>query len=210
MNIQFASEIIGTIAFAISGAMLAINRKMDIFGVLVLGLVTAMGGGFMRDVVLGLIPPSMFASPVYILVALLTSLYTFLMVHWNRHLIPLLPEGRFEWILNFTDAIGLGLFTVTGINVAVTAGYGEYDMLVIFLGMLTGVGGGMLRDILAGLTPAILVKHVYAVASLTGAFSYDCMRRLIPGHMAMFASAMIVIVLRMLAYHYKWNLPKAL
>lgn len=162
MNIQLIVEVLGTIAFSISGAMLAIQRKMDLFGVLFLGLVTASGGGFIRDVVLGIVPPSMFVSPMLIPVGLITSFYTFLAIHWNQHLIPYLPEGLFQWILNLTDAVGLGLFTVLGVNAAIDAGYGDCHKFVIFLGMLTGVGGGMLRDILAGLMPAILRKHIYA------------------------------------------------
>lgn len=210
MNIQFISEILGTIAFAISGAMLAIERKMDIFGILFLGLVTAMGGGFMRDVVLGKVPPGMFRSPVFVVVGLLTSFYTYLAIRLKHHMIPHMSEERFQWVLNFTDAIGLGLFTVAGANVAIDAGYGDYHMMVIFLGMLTGVGGGMLRDVLAGLMPAILRKHVYACASLLGAVCYDGMRLFLSRGGAMFMGAVIVVVIRMLAYHYKWNLPKAM
>ena len=209
MNIQLVVEVLGTIAFAVFGAMLAIDRKMDLFGVLVLGLVTASGGGFIRDVTLGIIPPSMFVSPMLIPVGLLTSFYTFLTVHWNQHMIPELPAGLFQWILNFTDAVGLGLFTVLGVNAAIDAGYGDCHKFIIFLGMLTGIGGGMLRDILAGLMPAILRKHIYACASLLGAVCYDylllCMRK----EYAMFTGAMIVMLVRMLAYHFKWNMPRA-
>lgn len=210
MNIQLISEVLGTIAFAISGAMLAIERKMDIFGVLVLGLVTAMGGGFMRDIVLGKVPPNMFRSPLLVLTGLAAALYTFVTVWRHQDMIPHLSEGKFQWILNFTDAIGLGLFTVVGANVAIDSGYSQYNMLVIFLGMLTGVGGGMLRDILAGLTPAILCKHVYACASLCGAVCYDILWPLMPESYAMFIGAVIVFTVRMLAYHYKWNLPRAM
>ncbi len=209
MNIQFASEILGTAAFAISGAMLAAQRKMDLFGVLFLGLVTAMGGGFIRDVVLGKVPPGMFLSPVLVSVGLLASLYTFVAIRFRHSSGDSIPEGKFQWILNFTDAVGLGLFSVVGVNVAVDEGYGSCHMFVIFLGMLTGVGGGMVRDILAGLTPAILRKHVYACASLLGAVAYDVMRLFLPRGSAMFAGSLIVIAVRMLAYHYKWNLPRA-
>lgn len=210
MNIQLIIEVLGTIAFAVSGAMLAIDRKMDAFGVLFLGLVTAAGGGFMRDVTLGIIPPSMFTSPFLIPVGLAASFYTFLAIHRHQDLIPHLPEGRFQWILNVTDAVGLGLFTVLGVNAAIDAGYGQHHAFAIFLGMLTGVGGGMLRDILAGLTPAILRKHIYACASLLGAVCYDGFRLFMPKEYAMFVGAVIVFVVRMLAYHFKWNMPKAI
>lgn len=209
MNIQVVIEVLGTIAFSISGAMLAIERKMDAFGVLFLGLVTATGGGFMRDVMLGIVPPSAFTSPIFIPVGLVASFYTFLAIHWNQHVIPRLPEGMFQWILNFTDAVGLGLFTVLGVNVAIDAGYGDCHKFVIFAGMLTGVGGGMLRDILAGLTPAILRKHIYACASLLGAACYDYLLLCMSKEYAMFTGAIIVIAVRMLAYHLKWNMPRA-
>lgn len=210
MSIQLVVEVLGTIAFAISGAMLAIERKMDLFGVLVLGVVTALGGGFMRDVVLGIVPPSMFTNRIFVPVGLITSFYTFLAIRWNQHVIPLLPEGLFQLVLNFTDAIGLGLFTVLGVNAAINAGYGEFHMFAIFLGMLTGVGGGMLRDIFAGLTPAILRKHIYACASLLGAAVYDGLLFCMEKGYAMFVGAALVIFVRMLAYHYKWDLPKAI
>lgn len=210
MNIQLVLEVLGTVAFAISGAMLAVERKMDAFGVLVLGLVTALGGGFMRDVVLGIVPPTMFTNHVFIPVGLITSFYTFLAIRWNRHIIPLLPDGLFRLVLNLTDAIGLGLFTVLGVNAAVNAGYGNYHMFTIFLGMLTGVGGGMLRDIFAGLTPAILRKHIYACASLLGAVCYDGLLFWMKKEPAMFAGAVIVIAVRMLAFHFEWDLPRAI
>lgn len=210
MNIQLIIEVLGTIAFAISGAMLAIDRKMDAFGVLFLGLVTAAGGGFMRDVALGIVPPSMFTSPFLIPVGLLASFYTFLTIHRHQDMIPHLPEGRFQWILNVTDAVGLGLFTVLGVNTAIDAGYGQHHAFAIFLGMLTGVGGGMLRDVLAGLMPAILRKHIYACASLLGAVCYDGLRLCVPKAYAMAAGAVVVFVVRMLAYHFKWNMPKAI
>ena len=201
MNIQLIVEVLGTIAFSISGAMLAIQRKMDLFGVLFLGLVTASGGGFIRDVVLGIVPPSMFVSPMLIPVGLITSFYTFLAIHWNQHLIPYLPEGLFQWILNLTDAVGLGLFTVLGVNAAIDAGYGDCHKFAIFLGMLTGVGGGML--------PAILRKHIYACASLLGAACYDYLLLCMDRGYAMFTGAMIVMAVRMLAYHFNWNMPRA-
>lgn len=209
MDLQFISEIIGTVAFAISGAMLAIDRRMDIFGVLFLGIVTAMGGGFIRDLALGRVPPAAFTTSTYLLTGFLASLYTFFVVRWKRHILPGLSEERFQLVLNFTDAIGLGLFSVTGVNAAINYGYGSYHIFAIFCGLLTGVGGGMLRDIMAGLTPAVLKKHVYACASLAGAILYDRLLLVLPRDISIFAAAAVVVVIRMLAYHYKWNLPRA-
>ena len=103
----------------------------------------------------------------------------------------------------------MGFSRCWGVNVAIEAGYGECHRFVLFLGMLTGVGGGMLRDILAGLMPAILRKHIYACASLLGAACYDYLLLWIKKEYAMFAGAVIVMTVRMMAYHFKWNMPKA-
>ena len=170
MNIQIIAEIMGTVAFAISGAMLAIERKMDLFGIVFLGIVTAAGGGFIRDMTLGIVPPAMFSSPMVLPLAILSSLAVCALVAWlYKGSDEELHGERFQWILNFTDAIGLGLFTVAGANTAIDSGYGAYHAYVLSLGMLTGVGGGMFRDVLAGIMPAVLRKHVYACASLVGA-----------------------------------------
>ena len=117
MNIQIIAEIMGTVAFAISGAMLAIERKMDLFGIVFLGIVTAAGGGFIRDMTLGIVPPAMFSSPMVLPLAILSSLAVCALVAWlYKGSDEELHGERFQWILNFTDAIGLGLFTVAGAN----------------------------------------------------------------------------------------------
>ena len=120
MNIQIIAEIMGTVAFAISGAMLAIERKMDLFGIVFLGIVTAAGGGFIRDMTLGIVPPAMFSSPMVLPLAILSSLAVCALVAWlYKGSDEELHGERFQWILNFTDAIGLGLFTVAGANTAI-------------------------------------------------------------------------------------------
>ena len=109
--------------------------------------------------------------------------------------------------MNFLDAIGLGAFTVIGIDTGVEAGYGDYFFLIIFLGVVTGIGGGILRDIMAGETPYVLKKHIYAVASIEGALLYALLLKVADSDIAMIASALLVVVIRMLASHYRWNLP---
>ena len=99
---------------------------------------------------------------------------------------------------------------VAGANTAIDSGYGDYHAFVIFLGMLTGVGGGMFRDVLAGIMPAVLIKHVYACASLVGAICYLGLLCVMPRGYAMFAGAVIVVVIRLLASHYKWNIPRVM
>ena len=209
MNIQIIAEIMGTVAFAISGAMLAIERKMDLFGIVFLGIVTAAGGGFIRDMTLGIVPPAMFSSPMVLPLAILSSLAVCALVAWlYKGSDEELHGERFQWILNFTDAIGLGLFTVAGANTAIDSGYGDYHAFVIFLGMLTGVGGGILRDLLAGEIPYVLQKHIYATACIFGIIGYYILYHFIPENAAALIGFCLVLVIRYLAKHFEWNLPR--
>lgn len=206
-SIFFPIEIIGTVAFASSGAMVAVRKKLDLFGIIVLGVITAVGGGMLRDLMIGSIPPNMFRNPVYVFTAFLTVLILFLLFRCR----PLLLESRYiesyEKIMNILDAVGLGAFTVTGIDTGVEAGYGNYHFLIIFLGVITGIGGGILRDIMAGETPFVLKKHVYACASISGACLYVLLLQFTHSDYAMLLSALLVIAIRILASHYRWNLP---
>lgn len=218
--IIFIMELVGTIAFAVSGAMTAIQRRMDLFGVNVLGVTTAVGGGLIRDLILGMNPPAMFRHPVYALTAVAASTLTFLFVYIREKCISkgsrvwqTLGEkhnmhATYERLLFFGDTLGLGVFSVMGSYTAVGNGYGDNRFLLIFVGVLTGVGGGMLRDIMAGNMPYVLVKHVYAVAALAGAIAYTY---LMPYHgetECLLAGAAIVMLIRFLAAQYHWNLPR--
>lgn len=209
LNITFLIEIIGTVAFASSGAMVAIRKQLDIFGILVLGATTAVGGGIIRDIILNITPPTTFQRPVYMIMAALTVLVIFTAVRVN----PRVLEGRFisiyEQVMNILDAIGLGAFTVLGIDSAIQAGYGRYKFLLVFLGVLTGIGGGILRDIMAGEPPFVLRKHIYASASILGGILTVFLWGALPWDWSMILGALVVITIRMLATHYRWNLPKA-
>ena len=206
-NIIFIVEIIGTIAFASSGAMVAIRKRLDLFGIIVLGVITAVGGGMLRDLMIGNIPPNMFRNPVYVLAAFLTVLVLFLLFRcWPFLLGSRYIEG-YEKIMNILDAIGLGAFTVIGIDTGVEAGYGDYHFLIIFLGVITGIGGGILRDIMAGETPYVLKKHIYACASIAGACLYVVLLQVTRSDSAMIGSALLVVAIRILASHFRWDLP---
>lgn len=209
-SLFFVIEVIGTIAFASSGAMVAIKKQLDLLGVIVLGVTTAVGGGMLRDIIIGNVPPSLFRNPIYVLMAFLTVMILFLIVRLNQRILDSRSIETYEKIMNIFDAIGLGAFTVTGIDTAMAAGYGDYTFLIIFLGVMTGVGGGILRDIMAGQTPYVLRKHVYACASITGAILYVIALRI---HMnqdvAIVAGALSVVLIRLLATRYCWNLPTA-
>lgn len=206
-RLGFIIEIIGTVAFASSGALIGIRKNMDIFGINVLGITTALGGGLIRDLVLGINPPNMFRNSVYVIAAVLTSCVLFLIVRLKQELLGSRFMELYERLMNVMDAIGLGAFTVIGINTALKVGY-ESTFLLLFVGLITGIGGGMLRDIMAGTTPFVFVKHVYACASIAGAVVCLALRTVWTMSMAMIAGAVVVIIIRILATRYRWNLPK--
>ena len=207
-SIIFAIELIGTIAFVSSGAMLGIRKNLDIFGVVVLGLCVAVGGGIVRDIILGLTPPSAFRDPSYALAALVTAVLLFGIVYWKQEILTSRYMEIYETIMNYCDAAGLGIFTVLGVYTGYEQGY-RGRFFLIFLGMLTGIGGGVIRDVLADTMPFILRKHIYAVASLAGAFV--CQRLIGQNlYLALAAGPAVVLVIRILASHYRWNLPRPL
>lgn len=200
-------EILGTIAFAISGAMVAIEKKVDIFGVLLLGLTTAVGGGILRDVLLGYVPPRIFQSRYILLLALISALIVFLVAYFagaeyhNK-------EELVDKINNVFDAMGLGAFTVTGMRVAMNTGT-EDVVFIIFLGVLTGIGGGLIRDLMVDEIPFVLKKYVYAVASICGGLCYWYLLKIgLSDTIAMVISICLVFSMRILATIFRWNLPK--
>ena len=205
--IIFIMEMMGTVAFAASGAMLGIRKKMDLFGVCVLGVTTAVGGGMIRDIILGIIPPGMFRRPVYTFVAIVPSVGLFALLYIKRNLLDGRIGHLYELLMNISDAIGLGIFTVVGINTAWSAGYHAL-FLVVFVGVLTGVGGGLLRDVMAQEKPYILTKHIYACASIVGALVCVDTEETLGNLPAMMVGACVVVIVRFLAMHYRWNLPR--
>lgn len=212
MTVFFIIEIIGTVAFACSGAMVAIKKHLDLLGIIVLGVITAVGGGMMRDILIGNNPPALFVNPIYVFMAFLSVMVLFLIVKFRRMSMAVLESLTYERIMSLLDAIGLGAFTVVGIDTAIEAGFGEYTFLMIFLGVITGVGGGILRDMMAGEIPGVLKKHIYACASLAGAVTYVILLKteIVSAEVAVIASALLVVLIRVLARHYRWNLPRAL
>lgn len=205
----FIIEIIGTIAFASSGAMVGIKKQMDLLGVCVLGMTTAVGGGMIRDLILGINPPVMFQNPTYALIAIAFSILIFCGLYFfQSKLTHSKVQGVYDKLMMIFDSLGLGLFTVVGVTAAINIGYETTGFLQIFVGVLTGVGGGVLRDIMAGNTPYIFVKHVYASASILGAIVCVLAEPWLGELPAMLIGAVVVFVIRILAAHYKWNLPR--
>ena len=198
-NLLLLFELIGTVAFSVSGAMVALSKKMDIFGVAVLGLVTAVGGGVIRDLVLGITPPKTFQNPIYAAVAIATSLIIFIPA--VRHFLS--GKEVYDKIMLLMDSVGLGIFTVVGIETAYLSDQSNSIFLLIFVGVITGVGGGMIRDVLAQTTPAILIRHFYATASIIGAVICIILWNIFGQSAAVIGGASSVLILRFLAAKYQ-------
>lgn len=202
----FILELIGTIAFAASGAITGLSKKMDIFGVATLGVVTSVGGGVIRDLILGKTPPATFEKPVYALLAIAVSIIIFIPAV-RKFLFK--KQTIYDLSMLLMDSLGLGIFTVVGIQVAHTANASNNIFLLIFVGMITGIGGGVLRDVLSGNTPYIFVKHFYASASLIGAVICVILWNHFGQTTAIAGGAIAIVILRLLAAHFRWSLPKA-
>ncbi len=199
MSLLYTLDLVGTAAFAASGAWAGIRRKMDLFGVMVLGLVTAIGGGTLRDLLLGDNPPFCFNNELYLYLALGVSLFTFVMY---RHL------GNLRQPLLYFDAIGLGTFVVIGTEKAMHFNLGFLGTVI--MGVITATAGGIMRDVLANQIPLILRKEIYASACLAGGALLVALLHLgTTRSVALLIAAVTVISVRLLAIHYNWALPRA-
>ncbi len=202
------TNLIGVIAFAISGALIAISCGLDLFGVVFIGTITAVGGGVTRDVILGNFPPAIFSNLLALSVAVVTSLTVFIISFIYRKKFHTVSE-KIEHINNIFDAVGLAVFSITGVQVAIDLGYETNFVLAILMGMITGVGGGIYRDVLVLKPPYVLNKHVYAIASLVGSAVFYVVNVFLTAPLtATFLGIAIIITIRMFATKYKWKLPK--
>ena len=205
-TVLFVLEIVGTLAFAVSGAFVGVRRDMDVFGVIILGLTTAVGGGVIRDLILGLTPPRTFQHPIYAMIAIAASVAVFLIA---RRGFTEKTTGPYSVVMLVMDSLGLGAFTVSAIGTALEQGVEYNAFLLVFTGVVTGVGGGVLRDVMAGQTPYIFLKHVYASASLLGAVLCVIMMPLTGDAWAIALGMTATVVIRLLSAYFRWNLPHA-
>ena len=200
-------DLLGTVAFALSGSWIAIEKRMDLFGVNMLAVTTACGGGVLRDTLIGRTPPQMFRNPLYVIAALVAANIVFLLAARHRHM-PQRAAPLYESLLFWADTLGLAAFTVNGVTVGLRAGHGANAFLLVFLGFITGVGGGVLRDVLAGRIPDIFRHHVYAVASIVGAMLMTLLLPHAGESAALTGGFFAVVLLRVLAARFRWNLPR--
>src|SRR5260370_5187797 len=198
-TLTLALNLVGTFAFGLSGGILGVRKDMDVLGVLILRVARGLGGGIMRDILLGHIPPATLSDWRYLAAAGLAGLLVFL---WFSRLVH---YGKF---LTTFDAIGLSIFTVTGTTIALDAGLGPAPAAL--LGMLTGVGGGVVRDVLAAEVPLVFRSEVYAVASMLGAVIVIVANQTgFSGIPAEILAALATFILRMGRYQRGWKIPVA-
>lgn len=203
--IWYIFDMIGTIAFAVSGALVGVARKMDIFGMTVLALATAIGGGIVRDVLLGYFPPNSLRNVVYVTVVLAVTVIVFLIYNSRYRKHAMGPRSRASYLL--ADALGLASFTVTGASAGFKL-YPELPIFIVLLGTITAVGGGIIRDMLAQRIPSVLKEDVYALPSIIGGIVYYLMVTSSWDSMAVYGAFTVVLVVRLLAIKYNWSLPK--
>ncbi len=202
-------EMVGTVAFAVSGAMVAIDKKADLFGVIFIAVITAFGGGLTRDIIIGVTPPTVFRSAPYVLSAMGSALAVFIIARIlkDRYV---KSEIKIEHINNFFDAVGLGVFAVMGARNTIIEGF-DGSFLIITMGMLTAIGGGLIRDMILGEIPFVLKKKIYALAAIFGASAYLIMNRCgVDDTVSMTVGVISTFALRMLATMFKWRLPRAI
>ncbi|SEA36263.1 Uncharacterized membrane protein YeiH [Oribacterium sp. KHPX15] len=201
-------DLIGTVAFAISGAVVGIEKKMDIFGVNVLAVTTACGGGLFRDIVIGNTPPNMFKNPFYVIVSIVTANVIFLNACMNKSK-PEKVRRAYNISLVCFDTLGLAAFAVDGLRVGMYAGFGDNSFLLVFLGLVTGVGGGVLRDIMCANMPYVFIKHIYALAAIAGDIILILVYHVTGDiRISMVLGFISIVVLRSAAIIFKWNLPR--
>lgn len=201
-------ELLGTLAFSLAGAAKAIQKGMDLFGVLMMGLTTAFGGGIVRDLLLGFTPPRVFGDGPMILLALAGAVGMFLLCEWNFLRRKDTSWKDFDQIVNLFDALGLGAFAAVGTQAGLDTGSGSM-LLCVSLGTITGVGGGVLRDIFCREIPSIFVKHIYALAAIFGSLVYFLLWR--EGVSSPVSSAVVIVLVfavRMAATLWQLDLPK--
>ncbi|EYB67064.1 hypothetical protein DEIPH_ctg052orf0063 [Deinococcus phoenicis] len=187
-------DLLGVLAFSMSGALLAVRKRFDLFGVLVLGCVTAVGGGAIRDTLTGQTPPLFLRDETYLWVALAGAVLAFA---FGERL------ARFERTLSVFDTLGLGLFAASGAVGALNFGLGPLG--VVFAGMLSGVGGGIIRDLIANEVPEVMYRReqLYATAAAAGAAAVYLLHPYLPPFQAQLGGTLTVILLRWLS-RWRW------
>ncbi len=197
MSFVYVLEMLGTAAFAVSGALAASRKRMDIFGFCVLALMPAVGGGTIRDIIIDRVPVFWVSDNRYVAVAIIAALVVFFSPH---------PPGSRRQVLIWADALGLALFAALGTEICLQHDTGP--LVAVMLGVTTAVTGGMIRDVICNEIPLILSREIYATAAFAASLAYVAADRLEFGANAALAAGVIVgFAVRGLAIVYNWSLP---
>src|SRR3954447_6221629 len=187
----------GVVVFAVSGALVASRKQMDISGFALLGTVTGIGGGTLRDILLGQLPVFWVREPAYFISCVMVSIVVFFTAH--------IPQSRYRLLLWF-DAFGLSLFAITGAERALLAGSGP--VIAIAMGVITATVGGIVRDVLGAESPVVLSREVYVTAALLGGMVFVGGSLLLPREVAIGTGLAAGLALRGAAFHWGWSLPR--
>ena len=199
MTLLYFLDLLGTASFAVSGALAGMQRRMDLLGVVILGLVTATGGGTLRDVLLGDVPPFCFKDENYFIISIAFALAVF----FFHHILDFLHRP-----LLYFDALGLATFLVIGTGKALT--YETGFIVAVMAGVMTATAGGLIRDVLTNHVPLILQKEVYATACIIGGIVFYVLYRMgVSVNIGSIIAALTVLVIRIIAIHRNWSLPVA-
>lgn len=191
-------DLFGTMAFAVTGSFKAIEQKADIVGVIILSIITGLAGGIIRDIIFGKFPPTAIVDPIYLFITISTGITIFF----------LYPKLKRHWNLFIKfDAIGLGVFTIIGANMAYSS-FGHNFLIMAFAGILTAIGGGIIRDTLVNEIPIVFVKELYVTASFVGVGIFYLLLIVLNSSLSAIISVICITTIRLLAIKYRWNLPR--
>lgn len=191
-------ELIGTVAFAACGALVAIEKELDYYGITFFAITTAVGGGIIRDVLIDVNLPVALANPLYVLISIGTAAVTIFSSKWIL---------RYQNVVQFFDAVGLAAFTAIGCEVAVKNGFTS-SFVIITLALLTGTGGGTLRDVFAREIPFVFRKEIYAVASIAGAAAFIPAYHYTTADIALYVCFGVTLILRLVSMKMNLHLKK--
>jgi uncharacterized membrane protein YeiH len=197
MEVLNIIEVIGTIAFAAAGALTGIHKHLDLFGVFMLALTTAVGGGIVRDILIGINPPTAFVYPFFTIISLVTAIIVSINYQWIN---------KFNNVIVICDAVGLGAFTAAGANMSFLYEYHRL-FITVMMAVLSGVGGGVIRDVFVRDIPLIFRKEVYAVASIAGAICFFYSKPFLLGNGPMYLCFFVTVIIRMVCMKYDINFP---
>lgn len=212
MSLFLFLEYTGIVAFSIAACITAIEFQFDIFGIYVLSLITSLGGGVIRDVLLGISPPVAFIDVTYFLICIITTtcflIALSIMSKRNAITFENLKNKMLNNLLIVFDAIGLAVFTIAGTKMAITNEATSNILLSVFVGLMTGVGGGLIRDVLVNRKPILLTKEIYALAAIIGSVLYCFIYQLVPEVFSLYGCSVLILLIRLLTIYKKLDIPR--